>query len=781
MGGGVSSTTDLLSEVNQLSDDRDRMSIPELRGRDSRNSGQFGEFTKASSRSAGRRATSPGPGPPGRMQRRKSLMAPSTDGPLSEAQQDLRYLIAKYAPKDAELGRVLEKISHNVGRGKVSTETVDLVRRAQRQSQGGDVTEWVMATLQDESTNSALDEVDHRDEDRIRLSGQRRSSSRGVAGAVDKGYLRALSAALMQSERGMSADDLEEELVAAAASVSAADAPGSKKTHQDKAVARLSQGSILLRLGRHAEALEDFERAISCNGGCVAADSAVAAAAWHKKGEALAYAKDFKSATAAHMTAMSLAPAKVQTMGVTDFLALMLEASEDWDRFDVVGLDAASLGKPISALAAHVLGLGQRSQSDGLLARISVGERVQDSQRGALAQYCLVLDAEYSGKQLGRRKRLPAVTRLLDSAHFNFGPVENAGNAYHNRLHGCDVMQATHLLSMQDRCFSSLDDAANVALLFAAMVHDFRHPGLNNAYLVKTHHLLALRYSDDSVLERMHLAEAFDVLAKPDHDWLHVDAHTRRRIRALVVNSVLATDLAQSGRNIATFAGHVHADSDFSTDVNAQRALHAIILKAADVSHPARARRTHVFWTKRILVEFFEQGDLEKELDQPVSPLCDRHKFDLGPAQTGFIDFVTRPIFAALDEFCAGGTPVSTGGQQQHHEVHLTAALANLEANSRYWKEDSVAVWKEWACEFTSGKFAASESLARANASKAAFANGVSPRVHNLAKPAPKQESTGAALAAFEALARAADPDSSTEVALAEECKDDCAHRASLP
>ena len=47
------------------------------------------------------------------------------------------------------------------------------------------------------------------------------------------------------------------------------------------------------------------------------------------------------------------------------------------------------------------------------------------------------------------------------------------------------------------------------ATLLAAVVHDFKHPGRNNIFLAAVSDDEAIRFSDDSVNERMHLAEVF--------------------------------------------------------------------------------------------------------------------------------------------------------------------------------------------------------------------------------------------------------------------------------
>eukprot|EP00493_Phyllostaurus_siculus_P003374 UN03389 len=48
--------------------------------------------------------------------------------------------------------------------------------------------------------------------------------------------------------------------------------------------------------------------------------------------------------------------------------------------------------------------------------------------------------------------------------------------------------------------------------------------------------------------------------------------------------------------------------------------------------------------------EFFKQGDKEKDLNLPVSPLCDRAKTDIDASEVGFIKFVVKPWFESLFE-----------------------------------------------------------------------------------------------------------------------------------
>lgn len=46
----------------------------------------------------------------------------------------------------------------------------------------------------------------------------------------------------------------------------------------------------------------------------------------------------------------------------------------------------------------------------------------------------------------------------------------------------------------------------------AAAIHDFEHPGVNNAFLINSESDLALKYNDTSVLENYHASRAFEVM-----------------------------------------------------------------------------------------------------------------------------------------------------------------------------------------------------------------------------------------------------------------------------
>jgi len=72
------------------------------------------------------------------------------------------------------------------------------------------------------------------------------------------------------------------------------------------------------------------------------------------------------------------------------------------------------------------------------------------------------------------------------------------------------------------------------------------------------------------------------------------------------------------------------------------------LLHAADVSNSAKTEELAIYWSSRVLSEFFLQGDKEKEMGLPISPLCDRDTVNVQESQINFIKFVIQPTFELL-------------------------------------------------------------------------------------------------------------------------------------
>ena len=85
-------------------------------------------------------------------------------------------------------------------------------------------------------------------------------------------------------------------------------------------------------------------------------------------------------------------------------------------------------------------------------------------------------------------------------------------NTYHNYNHGCDVCHTVYRLLMLSRLSAVFTPLEIFSTLIGALAHDVGHPGLNNLFLIKSKHPLALAHNDKSPLENMHCVALYEVL-----------------------------------------------------------------------------------------------------------------------------------------------------------------------------------------------------------------------------------------------------------------------------
>ena len=85
----------------------------------------------------------------------------------------------------------------------------------------------------------------------------------------------------------------------------------------------------------------------------------------------------------------------------------------------------------------------------------------------------------------------------------------------------------------------SMDKGLLWAIYAASLVHDYQHGGLNNDFLIKTAHPLAITYSDDSPLEHHHLAAATRVFFDPECMYLLV-SHTHMHVAQPAHSSLMS-------------------------------------------------------------------------------------------------------------------------------------------------------------------------------------------------------------------------------------------------
>jgi len=108
---------------------------------------------------------------------------------------------------------------------------------------------------------------------------------------------------------------------------------------------------------------------------------------------------------------------------------------------------------------------------------------------------------------------------------------------------------------------------------------------------------------------------------------------------------VLATDMSSHFTQLKTMKSLL----SMPENIEKSKAL-ALVLHSADISHPGKPWAIHHAWTESLMEEYFKQGEKEKELGLPCSPLCDRDNTLVAESQIGFIQYIVEPSFVVMGD-----------------------------------------------------------------------------------------------------------------------------------
>ncbi|XP_076263165.1 uncharacterized protein LOC143198089 isoform X2 [Rhynchophorus ferrugineus] len=244
-------------------------------------------------------------------------------------------------------------------------------------------------------------------------------------------------------------------------------------------------------------------------------------------------------------------------------------------------------------------------------------------------------------------------------------------NPYHNSIHAADVTQAMHCFLLEEKIRKHITPLEIMASLIGAVAHDLDHPGVNQHFLITTSNHLAILYQNMSVLENHHWRSAVGCLLesgvaeqlRPYRDELE------QQIRDLI----LATDINRQQEFLSKFKKHI---DEGTLDLRVPENRHFILqiaLKCADISNPTRPWDISRKWSLKVCDEFFRQGEFERQLNLPVTSICDQQSTSVAKIQVGFFRFVVTPLFSEWHRFMK--STLST------HMIQL------LDSNRKRWED----------------------------------------------------------------------------------------------
>jgi 3'5'-cyclic nucleotide phosphodiesterase len=249
-------------------------------------------------------------------------------------------------------------------------------------------------------------------------------------------------------------------------------------------------------------------------------------------------------------------------------------------------------------------------------------------------------------------------------------------NAFHNFEHATHVLMSVSKLLGRIASTSELggpgsrrysqinskpkplyfDPLIQFGCVLSALVHDIDHQGVSNMQLVKEENVLASTYSNKAVAEQNSIEIGWAVFMDDEFSEFRKAVcpsdHHLRRLRQLVVNSVIATDIIdkelKDNRNsrwekafVEGSAALLEGKEDSHQILNRRATLileH--LLQASDVSHCMQHWQVYRKWNERLFQEMYEAYVLGRGDRDPAEFWYQ--------GELGFFDFYIIPLAKKL-------------------------------------------------------------------------------------------------------------------------------------
>eukprot|EP00934_Nitzschia_sp_Nitz4_P007117 Nitzschia sp. Nitz4//scaffold45_size130396//87784//91702//NITZ4_003463-RA/size130396-processed-gene-0.197-mRNA-1//1//CDS//3329552440//7107//frame0 len=310
-------------------------------------------------------------------------------------------------------------------------------------------------------------------------------------------------------------------------------------------------------------------------------------------------------------------------------------------------------------------------------------------------------------------------------------------NPFHNFEHASHVMQSvvklmSRIVTLEDIDYNNMqykkkgtltelheytygitsDPLTQFACAFSALIHDVDHVGIPNTALVEENTELAKRYEGKSVAEQNSVNLAWSLFMSDDFSTLRSCIFESQnefdRFRQLVVNSVMATDIAdkelgllrkerwakaffpqrrrlthvtmgttledieQDQQSSSEHMTHSSTKGSCTEDTN-RKATIVIehLIQASDVSHTMQHWRVYLKWNERLFRELYN-AYIEGRV--AADPSISWYKGEIG-----FFDFYVIPLAKKLQE-------CGVFGVSGHEYLH------NAEANRNEWSQKGESI-----------------------------------------------------------------------------------------
>lgn len=258
-------------------------------------------------------------------------------------------------------------------------------------------------------------------------------------------------------------------------------------------------------------------------------------------------------------------------------------------------------------------------------------------------------------------------------------------NPYHNILHAADAAHSVYIYVTESKIGSAfkLSRKAKLALLMAAVFHDYGHPGIGNFYFQQNPsddpmYQDLIVNEEEKNLESYHAQKALEITKAKGMPF--GDPSNK-----LIESAILGTDMGVASAKhkkhiefikevmIPVFEGSNMENANVMNNfkdipketlkkfgINSYtdfviKCLECLV-HAADISNPTKEFDIYIDWSQRVTTEFFDEGALETSKGLKLCFTCPKKTgpCDFVNSQVGFINFVIRDFFEPLSQALPG-------------------------------------------------------------------------------------------------------------------------------
>ena len=187
-----------------------------------------------------------------------------------------------------------------------------------------------------------------------------------------------------------------------------------------------------------------------------------------------------------------------------------------------------------------------------------------------------------------------------------------------------------------------------------------------------------------------------------------LDDSLYREVRRIIIATVLHTDMSHHFKMVSQMEVfyELHSEGIAANTRRVKRGIMVdciykkeedrqfllnVILHAADISNPVKPLDNYGKWSYRVIKEFFEQGDAERELGMTVSPMMDSATVNLAMSQINFIEFVVAPLYAVFGRLFpeTSTTLARLVNNRMHYQALLETELDEVPVGTKNRAEDA--------------------------------------------------------------------------------------------